>query len=554
MPARNILKEEIAMQLPDNAAVVLITVVCFTAILAVLTLGLLGESGTQLKLANRQTSMEQAFYVAEGGAERGVSYIRNGGTIPNTITGFIGIGSYSVTIHPALDPSSAGDIHTAAGKININPPPSTNYEFLLVKADGKAICREDLLPSLEDYIGEAYLLHTKPYGTSDQYITVDNSGYTIARDTAYTFSSHAMTVALTNDQRNAKGQAVGKWWVELAGSAVNINDSSGASSLPVDYYTIYSIGNVKGIKRCVILDGVHRQSWAKYAMWYNSSDGAIWITSGDHFHGPVHANTYLYLDGDPVFEARVTTTESKWGTGSKPAQVTFKDGYEFNAPVQTMASVNFPALKANASLVITGLTSITFSNNNLLISNGHRKWTNYNYSAKDAGILTTGLIYIARASTGKGTNEATLSVGGVLDGRLTIATDYDIYITNHIRYAVHPSNNSDNALGLIARNDVVVRTNAPKNLDIFAHIVAACSTNSFTHGFYVQNYSTRQFSSNLNVYGGIVQYTRGAVGTTAGKGYLKNYRYDTRFNMNPPPRYPVLTNEYLWSGWREKTL
>lgn len=416
------------MKTDNNSGVILVAVVCFTAITAILVLGLLSESGSQLKLADRQVRLEQAFYVAEGGAERAVSCIANSGeNPPGVITGAIGNGTYSVTIN-----SVAGG---------------------------------------------------------------------------------------------------GQTW-----------------------YTIASTGEVSGVKKSVMMTGVRQQAWSRYAMFYNSAAGAIWIRGGEIFSGPVHANCPIYLTENPIFQDLISTTATNWGTGSSTSLVTFMQGWQFNAPSQSMASINFSSLRTNASLVVTGLTSITFSGTNLLISNGRRGWSNINYAVSNAGILTNGMGLIYVVSSGTGTNIGTASVGGTnLDGRLTIVTDGDIYVTNHITYAVHPTNGSDDAVGLVARNDVVVRTNAPNNLNLFAHIIAACPTNSYTHGFYVQNYSTRLSSGNLNVYGGIVEFTRGAVGTMGGTGYLKNYTYDTRFATDPPPMYPVITNVYQWTSWRDKS-
>ena len=87
------------MKTKHESGLILVAVVCFTAITAILVLGLLSESGSQLKLADRQVRLEQAFYVAEGGAERAVSCIANsGGNPPGVITGAIGNGTYSVAI------------------------------------------------------------------------------------------------------------------------------------------------------------------------------------------------------------------------------------------------------------------------------------------------------------------------------------------------------------------------------------------------------------------------------------------------------------------------
>ena len=145
---------------------------------------------------------------------------------------------------------------------------------------------------------------------------------------------------------------------------------------------------------------------------------------------------------------------------------------------------------------------------------------------------------------------------------MTIVADYDIQITNHLTYAVHPTNNSDNALGLIAQHDVEVATVAPNNLIIFAHIISCNAATDYDAGFHVEDYDSRANSGILTVYGGIVQNNRGAVGQQANErigghwtlvqhGFLKNYTYDTRFASEPPPSYPTVSNVYVKTSWRE---
>ena len=141
-----------------------------------------------------------------------------------------------------------------------------------------------------------------------------------------------MNVVLTNDGRNAQGKAVGKWWINIDGNNVTMTDDAGGGSQAVDYFTIYSIGTVGDSRRLVIMDGVHQASWAKYALWYNSGPGAIWIKSGEQFDGPVHANTDIYLDGDPIFNALISSTRSAWGAGSDTNDVVFNGGYLLSEP------------------------------------------------------------------------------------------------------------------------------------------------------------------------------------------------------------------------------
>ena len=53
-------------------------------------------------------------------------------------------------------------------------------------------------------------------------------------------------------------------------------------------------------------------------------------------------------------------------------------------------------------------------------------------------------------------------------------------------------------------------------------------------------------SGKLNVYGAIAQNYRGAVGTTGGTGYLKDYKYDGRLATDEPPYFLAP----LKAGWK----
>ena len=77
------------------------------------------------------------------------------------------------------------------------------------------------------------------------------------------------------------------------------------------------------------------------------------------------------------------------------------------------------------------------------------------------------------------------------------------------------------------------------------YITAVCAsvTGSFENQYYT---STPQ--KTLHLYGGITQMTRGAVGTTSGTGFLKQYLYDTRFMTSPPPFLPPVGAQF--SNWQ----
>ena len=79
-------------------------------------------------------------------------------------------------------------------------------------------------------------------------------------------------------------------------------------------------------------------------------------------------------------------------------------------------------------------------------------------------------------------------------------------------------------------------------MDIYAHIFCRDG------GFGVYGYNTDSHRGDLNVYGGIANLIRNAVGQGS-SGYWKNYIYDPRFARDPPPYYPRLTDVLTWDGW-----
>jgi len=324
-------------------------------------------------------------------------------------------------------------------------------------------------------------------------------------------------------------------------------------------YSLCSTGIVRGVRRIVTMDYVHSQSWAEYAMWYNTQLSGIQFVTGDRFKGKVHSNCPINIGSGaaPIFEQLVTSASPTWGSG--PANAVFSNGFQLGVAAQTMSAINFTntastqdCLRLQANLILTGATTVGMSGTNFYITNSKRGWTNYNYGAINPSVMTDGVMYV----TSSGTSTGDINIAGTLDGRVTLVAEGNINITNHVRYAVNPTNGpSNDALGLISRKDIIVTTNCPKDLDIYAHLIAEGGMTTATNDgqFTVTAYDTRPASScgNLNVYGGLVQNYRGPVGTGSSTGYLKNYIFDTRFATNPPPHYPVVGDKYYWGGWRD---
>jgi hypothetical protein len=168
------------------------------------------------------------------------------------------------------------------------------------------------------------------------------------------------------------------------------------------------------------------------------------------------------------------------------------------------------------------------------------------------------------------------AVSGVLRGRITLYSTSNITVLDDMRYATDPSQTARSAgvcqdiLGLIAQREVPVADNAintPVNnggwrmyddtpgLDLHAIIM------TLNTSFRVQNFDQGPSSAVqcngvlkgrgcLNLTGGLIMVTRGAVGTSGGTGYLKRYSYDRCGLVKPPPYFPT-TGRFLDNRYYE---
>jgi hypothetical protein len=75
------------------------------------------------------------------------------------------------------------------------------------------------------------------------------------------------------------------------------------------------------------------------------------------------------------------------------------------------------------------------------------------------------------------------------------------------------------------------------------------SIQTLQHSFFVQSYSYGNSLGTLSVRGSIAQRYRGAVATSGGTGYDKDYSYDTRLAMQSPPYFPQWKN----ASWAAQT-
>jgi len=159
-----------------------------------------------------------------------------------------------------------------------------------------------------------------------------------------------------------------------------------------------------------------------------------------------------------------------------------------------------------------------------------------------------------------------VGISGRVRGRITIAATDDIIILDDLTYATDPGNGTcEDMVGLFSGDDVRIAENPLTNpwgswgysyrtfddtKDEFVHAVVL-ALDIFTVENFDQGSSTAEPCEGnstgrgcLYLTGGIIQKTRGAVGTIwngggSGTGYVKRYSYDPCAAQQPPPYFPT---------------
>lgn len=161
-----------------------------------------------------------------------------------------------------------------------------------------------------------------------------------------------------------------------------------------------------------------------------------------------------------------------------------------------------------------------------------------------------------------------VAVSGKLRGSITLAATDDIILVDNLTYVTNPGGNvpcnspTRDMLGLFSGTDVVVadnllnspqrgttsltyRTWAQRSGDEFFHgvVLALDQFRAENHDQDPQDVEDCSGANNargcLYLTGGIIQNTRGPVGQTNGRGYIKRYQYDACAGQNPPPYFPT---------------
>ena len=394
----------------------------------------------------------------------------------------------------------------------------------------------------------------------DQAMYVAEGG--LERGSQYILSNMVALVTATSTNTTGTG-TIGTGSYAYTITRINNNLFSIVSTGTVNSVT--RTGSTGSISRVVSILRIYQPTYAEFAFWSHDNN-AIYFALGDNFYGHVHVDSAPYFDatgGGPNFYDLMTSMAGTYVIkNGLLSSIEFDKGYNWSSFQGSMANIDFNSAAAtslksiatSSGLVLSGNSTLTFGGSTVQITNPTRGWTNHVYTPP-----TLGIIYIANNGSVTGSKAGTAILnGGTISGQLTVVAENDMTIQGNITYSndprIHPTSTS--ALGLISQDDISVGTSAPNNLEVDAAIMTTGTSGDGSAGSWgVINYDSGSTRGNLTIYGGIVQNSRGAVGTLSGgvlaTGYSKNYSYDPRFINNPPPYYPVVAGVVTFANWQE---
>ncbi len=529
-------------------------------VLLVLIGALISNTVSDKRLSDREKSMVQAVDLAEAGLNHGIDVLRN---------------TILITLDQVVDDYQNGNVFSPYVDANLN--------------------EQDSLDFLCDFSGFTYV------PGSDSTIEISFSSSDLPSDNLLKNLGSYTGKVFIKKQRDAAGNIIeaynpnpGEDNTFIFPYTFNVEATASVSSVSK---TLSLEGGDFDLT-------IQRANFARFALFTNHhsspSGSTVWFTEKTKFYGPVHSNDRLSFANNPsgYFTDVVTQQLTKAlfydqgrttlldADSNPPYDVpTFEAGFQRGVALlnlesavtqddlrsQALGTMSEPGTEGiyvpndgsavTGGIYIRGDSQIVMSvdaNNNAIytVTQGASSKTitvNYNssqttvqegessntYTGIPDGIGNEGVIIFDKGSIS--------SLGGTIQSQsqVTVSSQDDIVINNHIRYQNYDTSPSLNAssytnlLGILAwGGNVRIGSSAPADLDVHAVIMAP-------HGvFTVDDYRTRAPSGNVNLLGGVITDFYGPFGTFWGttqlSGYGRNFIYDTRMlGAMSPPYYPT---------------
>lgn len=308
------------------------------------------------------------------------------------------------------------------------------------------------------------------------------------------------------------------------------------------YYDYYYDGR-KQTKTSLVKVLLRTSKFSKYA-YYSNIEGTIWWTNKDTVWGPFHTQDYLRAYRHPVFHGKVTMKKKvKYYSSRRNDKPRFRGGYEQGIDLPRPTTV-LSDLKT-----VANSGGYMFNNSDVYLT---FKGDSISYKFSSGGTENTVLASDLAPNGVIYAKSGNIRLKGTVKGRYTVVAEDKVYLDDDIVYNTDPRTNpsSTDILGIIAKEEIFVTDNTANRTDINIH----ASMYSIDEGFGAENYSSRPFSGNINLLGGMIQNERQPVGKFSSSGtqngFNKRYRYDNRLMRMAPPAYPG-TGKFEIVSWFE---
>ncbi len=293
--------------------------------------------------------------------------------------------------------------------------------------------------------------------------------------------------------------------------------------------------------------------------WFTNNEGNVFWQNEDTVWGRAHSNGNVHISGSPVFVDKFTTAKKfdppKPGVGANLAK--FLNTYETGVadiPFPTDISTTIAAGLSSGGKHYTHDISVTLLAGSATNNDGKAAVVDLMTGARDTVQLGDAMF------NGVILGDGNVYVSGTLDGRLSVTSRNNITVLDDLLYERNPrTTTSDDMLGLIATNNVVVADNTPNH--------SSCIVNgaifTLNGSLMAENLGSIPVCGNLTIYGSVIQNQEQEVGLYSAKGggkskltsgFWKDFRYDNRLmdSNNSPPYFPGATNRtYAITNWWE---
>lgn len=331
--------------------------------------------------------------------------------------------------------------------------------------------------------------------------------------------------------------------------------------------------------------GVYHYQWGERERYCDT----ISFVTGDDIKGPMHTNDAFVICGEPELgrnasdPIEVSSPPRGWYSTSDPSLNSgsncngssnrFWGTFRTNSPVIVPPETNGELETiAEPSYRFEGEVAICLEGAAMTVASGHSCTEG---SPVRVPFPSNGVIYVKSHEGACSTSQyspfnltypttplqcGNVNLKGTFSKPLTIAAGNDIVIRGNVE-----KSSEEGMLGLIANN--FIRVYHPVDIRegerceyvyeggrwvYKCREVTECTGNAsgvldnvkieaailaINHSFIVDNYNCGRSLGTLNVKGAIAQKFRGAVGTSGGTGYLKNYEYDERLKTTEPPSF-----------------